>query len=208
MTNRRPCGRRRARCQIPELGVMRPSALERDFRQSLRSPAPNLQSNSLQLRQDRGATDDIAKLLPRRMPSADSSWKSFTSQPSPGFPPVLCPMIRLRASLRGGPMETFTKLFGSLLAFVYHCFDRIVILGHIPLLTPRLPQLLWIVPITPGKRGFSVTTPRRSGLARAAVCRFRPQRPLRRVDYMADWAFPVSATTPADRFGASIRRTA
>ena len=24
-------------------------------------------------------------------------------------------------------METFTKLFGSLLAFVYHCFDRIVI---------------------------------------------------------------------------------
>ena len=32
-------------------------------------------------------------------------------------------------------METFIKLFGSLLAFVYHCFDRIVILGHIPLLT-------------------------------------------------------------------------
>jgi hypothetical protein len=32
-------------------------------------------------------------------------------------------------------METFTKLFGSLLVFVYHCFDRIVILGHIPLLT-------------------------------------------------------------------------
>jgi hypothetical protein len=24
-------------------------------------------------------------------------------------------------------METFYKLFGSLLAFVYHCFDRIVI---------------------------------------------------------------------------------
>jgi hypothetical protein len=24
-------------------------------------------------------------------------------------------------------METFTKLFGSLLALVYHCFDRIVI---------------------------------------------------------------------------------
>jgi hypothetical protein len=32
-------------------------------------------------------------------------------------------------------METFTKLFDSLLALVYHCFDRIVILGHIPLLT-------------------------------------------------------------------------
>ena len=24
-------------------------------------------------------------------------------------------------------MEIFTKLFGSLLVFVYHCFDRIVI---------------------------------------------------------------------------------
>ena len=24
-------------------------------------------------------------------------------------------------------METFTKLFGSLLALVYHCFDRMVI---------------------------------------------------------------------------------
>src|SRR2546425_3974514 len=33
------------------------------------------------------------------------------------------------------PMDLFTKLFGSLLALVYHCFDRIVILGHLPLLT-------------------------------------------------------------------------
>jgi hypothetical protein len=32
-------------------------------------------------------------------------------------------------------METFTKLFGSLLALVYHCFDRIVIQGYLPLLT-------------------------------------------------------------------------
>src|SRR5437660_588839 len=34
-----------------------------------------------------------------------------------------------------GPMETFCKLFGSLLAFVYHCFDRIVIQEYLPLLT-------------------------------------------------------------------------
>jgi hypothetical protein len=27
-------------------------------------------------------------------------------------------------------MELFTKLFGNLLAFVYHCFDRIVIHGY------------------------------------------------------------------------------
>jgi hypothetical protein len=32
-------------------------------------------------------------------------------------------------------MDTFRKLFGSLLALVYHCFDRIVIQGYLPLLT-------------------------------------------------------------------------
>jgi hypothetical protein len=32
-------------------------------------------------------------------------------------------------------METFRSLFGKLLVFVYHCFDRIVIQGHLPLLT-------------------------------------------------------------------------
>ena len=28
-------------------------------------------------------------------------------------------------------MELFTQLFGNLLAFVYHCFDRIVIYGYL-----------------------------------------------------------------------------
>jgi len=32
-------------------------------------------------------------------------------------------------------METFHKLFGSLLWFVYHCFDRVVVQGYLPLLT-------------------------------------------------------------------------
>ncbi|MGP8247884.1 MAG: hypothetical protein ACLQVN_25640 [Bryobacteraceae bacterium] len=32
-------------------------------------------------------------------------------------------------------METFCKLFGSLLALIYHCFDRMVIQGYLPLLT-------------------------------------------------------------------------
>ena len=32
-------------------------------------------------------------------------------------------------------MESFRTLFGSLLTFVYHCFDRIVIQGDLPLLT-------------------------------------------------------------------------
>src|SRR6201993_5096855 len=33
--------------------------------------------------------------------------------------------------LRGAVMELFTKLFGDLLVFVYHCFDRIVINGYL-----------------------------------------------------------------------------
>jgi hypothetical protein len=32
-------------------------------------------------------------------------------------------------------METFEKLFQRFLVFVYHCFDRIVIQGYLPLLT-------------------------------------------------------------------------
>jgi hypothetical protein len=32
-------------------------------------------------------------------------------------------------------MELFTKLFGNLLAFVYHCFDRIVIHGYLSALS-------------------------------------------------------------------------
>jgi hypothetical protein len=32
-------------------------------------------------------------------------------------------------------METFEKLFERFLVFVYHCFDRIVIQGYLPLLT-------------------------------------------------------------------------
>jgi len=32
-------------------------------------------------------------------------------------------------------MESFDKLLGSLLSWVYHCFDRVVIQGYLPLLT-------------------------------------------------------------------------
>ena len=32
-------------------------------------------------------------------------------------------------------METLGKLLGSLLLWVYHCFDRIVIPGYLPLLS-------------------------------------------------------------------------
>src|SRR4051794_20243149 len=33
--------------------------------------------------------------------------------------------------LRGAAMELFIKLFGDLVVFVYHCFDRIVIHGYL-----------------------------------------------------------------------------
>jgi hypothetical protein len=41
-------------------------------------------------------------------------------------------------------METFAKLFARFLVFVYHCFDRIVIQGYVPLLA--------LVQIVPARR--------------------------------------------------------
>src|SRR3982075_3296233 len=40
-------------------------------------------------------------------------------------------LLSRREHRRRRPMETFTKLFGSLLLFVYHCFDRMVIHGYL-----------------------------------------------------------------------------
>ena len=45
-------------------------------------------------------------------------------------------------------METFTKLFGSLLFFVYHCFDRIVIQGYLPLLCREAQIVHWFRNVT------------------------------------------------------------
>src|ERR1700747_3580781 len=39
--------------------------------------------------------------------------------------------LRPLAGLGGAAMELFTQLFGDVLAFVYHCFDRIVIYGYL-----------------------------------------------------------------------------
>src|SRR5438067_2850094 len=40
-------------------------------------------------------------------------------------------VFRPRVGCAGIAMELFTQLFGDLLAFVYHCFDRIVIYGYL-----------------------------------------------------------------------------
>ena len=56
-------------------------------------------------------------------------------------------------------METFEKLFARFLVFVYHCFDRIVIQGYLPLLT-RPEHIVYffrdvhgLYPITPQVSG-------------------------------------------------------
>jgi hypothetical protein len=41
-------------------------------------------------------------------------------------------------------MEEFMQLFGNLLAFVYHCFDRIVIHGYLSVLS-RPEQVVYFV---------------------------------------------------------------
>ena len=44
-------------------------------------------------------------------------------------------VVRHIPNLMVAAMDVFTKLFGNLLAFVYHCFDRIVIYGYISALS-------------------------------------------------------------------------
>ena len=42
-------------------------------------------------------------------------------------------------------MELFEKLFGQLLLFVYHCFDRIVINGYLSGLSRPLDPSKWFI---------------------------------------------------------------
>jgi hypothetical protein len=64
-------------------------------------------------------------------------------------------------------METFAKLFERFLVFVYHCFDRIVIQGYLPLLSRSehivyfLRDVHGIYPITP--QALSKRTPEYRG---------------------------------------------
>ena len=70
-------------------------------------------------------TLNIAHLIGQtKIPAADNLLAGSAPDPRP---------IRFRplAGLGGTAMELFTQLFGDLLAFVYHCFDRIVIYGYL-----------------------------------------------------------------------------
>ena len=51
-------------------------------------------------------------------------------------------------------MEEFTQLFGNLLAFVYHCFDRMVIHGYLSGLS-RPEQVVYFLRQVLSKMKFS-----------------------------------------------------
>ena len=73
-------------------------------------------------------------------------------------------------------MELFTKLFGGLLLFVYHCFDRIVINGYLSGLS-RPEQVVHFFRHYPafgtisGKLEVSAPNPLLMGLGVASVSR-------------------------------------
>jgi hypothetical protein len=87
-------------------------------------------------------------------------------------------------------MEEFPKLFGDLVAFAYHCFDRIVILGYLPFLTraaapPAFPEVVTTSLLQPRvwravnfKIGNCLATPnlRPASLTRRHGCERTPKR--------------------------------
>jgi len=107
-------------------------------------------------------------------------------------------------------VETFTRLFGSLLLFVYHCFDRVVINGYLSglsrpgqvvhffqnvvgepvigkeVLSRRTKEYQeWVE----GRRGDPATTPPSSGLSR------RFARRIMSVPRSAAWNGPGSTAS-------------
>src|SRR6476660_10035139 len=65
--------------------------------------------------------------------SAARCWIRRTSSASLKLPPstIRLPGPRLTDFRSLPALDLFTQLFGGLLAFVYHCFDRIVIYGYL-----------------------------------------------------------------------------
>src|SRR6266852_3044236 len=51
------------------------------------------------------------------------------------LPSLRLMVVRPLSGISGFAMDAFTTLFGNLLAFVYHCFDRIVIHGYLSALS-------------------------------------------------------------------------
>src|SRR5215475_2757514 len=73
-----------------------------------------------------------------------------------------------RMGVRGVAMELFLKLFGDLLVFVYHCFDRIVIHGYLSGLS-RPEQVVHFFRGVVGVLSLGQSSPTKS--ARRSICR-------------------------------------
>ena len=96
-------------------------------------------------------------------------------------------------------METFYKLFGSLLSFVYHCFDRMVILAYLPLLTREenivhfFRDVNGIWPLTQeALRGAHQPLSGLGGLLRCAIMGFPSSGPKKACARRITWLLPFS----------------
>jgi hypothetical protein len=104
-------------------------------------------------------------------------------------------------------MELFTKLFGSLLVFVYHCFDRIVIHGYLSALS-RPEQVVYFFRDVVGvevvdKEVLSRRTDEYQGWVEAFARNHRTpiewaQKGVRKEDYVARW---LRSMVRAQRYG-------
>ena len=74
-----------------------------------------------------GAADDIADLIDETEVCALDHALAWT----PPLPLPRLPAGRAFPGIAGPAMDVFIQLFGNLLIFVYHCFDRIVIHGYL-----------------------------------------------------------------------------
>jgi hypothetical protein len=104
-------------------------------------------------------------------------------------------------------MELFTKLFGSLLVFIYHCFDRIVIHGYLSGLS-RPEQVVYffrqVVGVAAvGKEVLSRRTNEYQHWVEAFACNHETpiewaEKGVRKEDYVQRW---LRAMVRADRYG-------
>jgi hypothetical protein len=104
-------------------------------------------------------------------------------------------------------MELFTKLFGSLLVFVYHCFDRIVIHGYLSALS-RPEQVVYFFRQVVGVAAVDKEVlSRRTGEYQGWVEAFArnhatpiewAQKGVRKEDYVQRWLRPM---VRAQRYG-------
>ena len=75
-------------------------------------------------------------------------------------------------------MERFTKLFGSLIVFVYHCFDRVVIHGYLSGLSRPEQAVYFFRPVLciPAVSKEVLRQPAATSFRQKLVCKRGPAR--------------------------------